>query len=119
MNDYAERPHFSRALDNWRENFSDDSTEVAIINHLLSHCQGWHNAAPLTKLGAKFGVTGHWIQHKLILPSRKQGGPFIGTCHAGAFVIRTLVDVNKLLDFYQNRIAAEQCHCNRLIELSR
>ena len=57
-------------------------------------------------------------QNKVIVKSRKhQYRHFIASCSDGIFIIATREDAELMQNFYENRIAAEQCHTRHLRQL--
>ncbi len=97
-----------------------DCTEIEreVIGHLLAHCVGAKNATPLGRLAGIFRVAGKVIQNKVIVKSRKhQYRHFIASCSDGIFIIATREDAELMQNFYENRIAAEQCHTRHLRQL--
>ena len=107
--------------------FKPGSPEEACVQLLLKTAVGRARARTLadvaTELNAlgystlkKGPITGAWVQRFVVRPSRKTSA-FIASGVDGIFVIESVEDAQVMLDFYKNRIAAENENMGYLINL--
>lgn len=92
------------------------------LEYLINNGIGQNNPVPLSVIVGHLQSMGISMNETLfqqtILKDSRGSDYFIGSGNRGYFLIETIGDAQKMRDFYQNRIAAEENNLDNLRRLS-